>query len=114
VYDIKRRKVDPEYKLLTNIRTRVNRAIATGFKTGSTVEMLGCSIPELKRHLESKFTEGMNWDNYGRFGWHIDHIIPCSAFNISDKKEQFKCFHFSNLQPLWAEDNLKKHAKILI
>jgi DNA/RNA endonuclease G (NUC1) len=62
----------------------------------------------LKAHLEAKFLPGMTWDNYGVHGWHIDHIIPCAAFDLSKETEQRKCFHFTNLQPLWAKDNLRK------
>lgn len=110
VYDLERRKVDPQYKLLTNLRTRLNRAIRAGFKKGRTVELVGCSIEELKMRLESQFVRGMTWDNYG--DWHVDHRIPCAAFDLSKPEEQMRCFHHSNLQPLWAEDNLRKWAKI--
>ena len=72
---------------------------------------MGCTIKELKQHLESKFVDGMTWDN--RSEWHIDHKIPCSSFDLSKKEEQQKCFHYNNLQPLWAIDNLKKSNKIL-
>jgi len=61
--------------------------------------------------LETKFLEGMDWDNYGIYGWHIDHIKPCSLFNLENIEEQKKCFHYTNLQPLWAIDNLKKGNK---
>jgi len=56
----------------------------------------------------------MNWDNYGLYGWHIDHIIPCDAFNLIEEEEQLKCFHYTNLQPLWAEENLRKSNNLLI
>jgi hypothetical protein len=71
--------------------------------------MLGCSVQELWNHLESKFTPGMTRDNYGK--WHVDHIVPCVAFDLTDETQQLECFNFRNLQPLWARDNLKKHAK---
>ncbi|GAI33061.1 unnamed protein product, partial [marine sediment metagenome] len=60
-----------------------------------------------KKHLEKRFVKGMSWKNYGK--WHIDHIKPCATFNLSEKKEQRKCFHYSNLQPLWAKENLSKN-----
>jgi hypothetical protein len=76
------------------------------------MELLGCTIDFFKNHLESKFVEGMSWQNYGK-GWHIDHIIPCVSFDLSKPEEQRKCFHFSNLQPLWAVDNIRKGTKIV-
>jgi hypothetical protein len=73
---------------------------------------LGCSSwDELKNYLEKQFTCGMNWENMGE--WHIDHIIPCSSFDLTNIEQQMKCFHYSNLQPLWAKDNLSKSNKIL-
>ncbi len=73
------------------------------------MELLGCTIDELKRYLEQQFKEGMTWDNYGE--WHVDHIKPCASFNFFNENEQKECFHFTNLQPLWAEDDMKKHDK---
>ena len=70
---------------------------------------MGCTIDELIAHIEKQFKPGMNWSNHGK--WHIDHIRPCSSFELTDIEEQKKCFHFSNLQPLWAEENLKKAAR---
>ncbi len=61
--------------------------------------------------LAAKFTNGMAWDDYG--DWHIDHILPCISFDLSDENQQKICFHYTNLQPLWATDNLKKGSKIL-
>jgi len=83
--------------------------MAVKVKTGKTLELTGCSKEELITHLQSKFTEGMTWDNYGE--WHIDHILPCVSFNLEDPEEQKKCFHWTNLQPLWAIDNIRKGAK---
>ncbi len=73
-----------------------------------TIELVGCSKSELIKHLERKFLPGMSWDNYGFHGWHIDHIVPCSAFNFEDPEQQRACFHYTNLQPLWALDNMRK------
>jgi hypothetical protein len=75
----------------------------------NTEELLGCSIENLKKHLEKQFTQGMSWKNYGK--WHVDHIKPCANFDLSKKTEQQKCFNYNNLQPLWAVDNLKKGVK---
>jgi hypothetical protein len=80
-------------------------------KTGKTMELVGCSKDDLLVHLESKFTEGMTWENYGK--WHIDHIRPCASFNLEDREEQKRCFHWTNLQPLWAQYNIRKGAKFV-
>ena len=72
-----------------------------------------CSLEQFLIYMEKKFTKGMTWNNYGNNGWHIDHIIPCSSFDLTNPEEQKKCFHYTNLQPLWAEDNLRKSDKIL-
>ena len=76
-----------------------------------TEAMIGCKVEELATHLEYKFKRGMNWDNHGQ-GWHIDHIIPCASFDLTDEKQMMQCFHYTNLQPLWAEDNLSKSDNI--
>ena len=81
-------------------------------KKDSTIELLGCSIDELKIHLQNQFKEGMTWQNHGE--WHIDHIIPCAAFDLSKKENCLKCFNYKNLQPLWAHENLSKSDKIPI
>ena len=76
-------------------------------KTKATFELLEeCSTDELNKHLESLFQQGMSWDNYGE--WHIDHIRPCASFDLTDFEQQKQCFHYSNLQPLWAADNFAK------
>ena len=72
------------------------------------MKLVGCSIEKLKQHLESQFKEGMTFSNYGK--WHIDHIRPCTSFDLSKLDEQYKCFHYTNLQPLWAEENLRKSS----
>lgn len=95
-------------KLAINIRGRLNQAIRGQYKSGSAISALGCSISELKTHLESKFQPGMSWENYGKNGWHIDHIIPLCKFNLANSVEFNKACHYSNLQPLWQIDNLNK------
>ena len=79
------------------------------------MDYVGCSLKDLKAHLESQFQEGMTWDNYGihqfgkdKDGWHIDHIIPCNVFNLADPFERNACFFYMNLQPLWGIDNIVK------
>jgi hypothetical protein len=79
------------------------------YKSKSTIELLGCSVEEVWNHLESKFKAGMTKENHGL--WHIDHHRPCASFDLADPKQQAKCFHYTNLKPLWATDNLKKGAK---
>lgn len=71
----------------------------------------GCTIPEFIQHLEAGFKDGMTWKNYGRYGWHIDHIVPCSKFNLTVAENIKTCFHFSNTQPMWAKENHKKGNK---
>lgn len=104
-YSKARRIVDPSFRIALNIRTRIKDVLKQklGIKTD---KLLDCSKLELKRHLESQFQPGMSWDNYGQ--WHIDHIIPVSKVNILDETERNKVAHFTNLQPLWAIDNLRK------
>ena len=97
------------FHLKINLSVRLRRALKENRKSKSTQQLLGCSINELKKHLESKFESGMSWDNYGK--WEIDHIRPCASFNLSDIKQQFQCFHYSNLQPLWEQENLEKSNK---
>jgi hypothetical protein len=103
----KRRNEDPKYRAMMALHCRLYMAVKE--KTGKTMELTGCSKEELTTHLESKFTEGMTWENYGK--WHIDHIRPCASFNLEEPEEQKKCFHWTNLQPLWALDNIRKGAK---
>lgn len=104
-----KRKNDPIKKLKYLSRTRVNLALKNGFyKQDKTFNLIGCSPSFLKTYLEKLFHPGMNWENHSRFGWHIDHIKPCSSFNLNLIEEQKKCFHYTNLQPLWWRDNLSK------
>ena len=111
-YADKRYKGDECFRIVQNLRTRMRLALNNSNKADTTQNLLGCTTEELKAHLESQFTDGMSWDNYGMNGWHIDHIIPCSSFDMLDPEEQRECFHYTNLQPLWAEDNLRKSDKI--
>jgi len=108
-----RKKVDIMYKILCNLRTRISDCIKCGTKKSSVTGELGCSLTELKRYLESKFKSGMTWENYGLFGWHVDHIIPLALFDLTNIGQFKKAVNYTNLQPLWAEENLKKGAKII-
>lgn len=104
-------KTNPQMKLSLALRTRLRRVLQGRIKSVSAVKDLGCSISELKSYLESKFTLGMTWDNHGLYGWHIDHIRPLASFDLQDLEEIKQAVHYTNLQPLWAEDNLRKHSK---
>lgn len=110
-YEIKRKQNDMSYKLRINLRARIREAIKNNGtkKSHSTIFLIGCSIPELKQHLENQFKSGMSWNNYGE--WEIDHIKPCASFNLIDEQQQKICFHYSNLQPLWKTENRTKGAR---
>lgn len=114
LYDEKRLSEDPEYKLRQRLRSRLTSSLKkygkVPFKERNIHLLIGCSLAELRLHLEGLFKDDMTWENHGKL-WHIDHKKPCSLFNLIDIEEQRKCFHFSNLQPLYAIENLKKNAK---
>jgi hypothetical protein len=106
-----RGKFNINWVISERIRSRVRSVLNGKVKSKSTLELLGCSIDDLKNHLQSKFYADMSWENYGSY-WHIDHIRPCASFNLQNEKEQKICFHYSNLQPLTAKDNLSKGARL--
>lgn len=109
IYRRNRMQIDTSFKLTCALRSRLWKAISGYVKSDKTINFLGCSIEFLKQHLEGQFTDGMSWENYGE--WHIDHKRPCSSFDLSDPNQQKECFHFSNLQPLWAKENFIKSSK---
>ena len=106
---LERRRNDSDFKMLTILRGRILDVLRGHSKSDTTISMLGCTIEELWIHLEKKFTKGMTRENHGE--WHVDHIKPCASFNLTEPEQQKICFHYTNLQPLWAIDNLKKGAK---
>jgi hypothetical protein len=112
-YSNKRRKESDVVRMSENIRRRVNHILKSKsyYKTNKTFDIVGCSPEFLKEYLESKFTDNMSWDNYGFYGWHIDHIIPLSS--AKNEEELKRLCHYTNLQPLWCTDNLSKGSKIL-
>lgn len=110
-YKKRRELVDVEFKIKNRLRSRLYDALNGSNKSDKTVALLGCTISFLHDHLEFQFDDKMTWDNYGSY-WHIDHIIPCASFNMSDPEHQRKCFHYSNLQPLEASENRKKSDKL--
>ena len=103
-----RRRSNPTLKIEDTLRARVGIAIRKqfGVKATKTTDLIGCSIKKIRQHLESQFLPGMSWENHGK--WHIDHIRPCASFDLTDPEQQKQCFHYTNLQPLWAADNLAK------
>lgn len=113
-YRRERLKNDVSFKIEDTLRSRVGTAIRNqyGKKAFKTIELIGCSIEHFMKHLEKQFRDGMTWNNHGKNGWHIDHIKPCSSFDLSDPNQQKECFHYTNVQPLWAKDNLCKSNKL--
>lgn len=119
IYHSTKRKTDIKYAIRSRLSSRVRLALRRYLK-GAKVRkcerssmLLGCSVDEFKQKLESQFTEGMTWAKFLEGEIHIDHIMPCASFNLTKEKEQRKCFHHTNLQPLWAKDNLIKGGKII-
>lgn len=100
---------NPYFKLKDNLRSRLNKAIKGNYKSGSAIKDLGCSVDELKIHLESKFTSEMTWDNYGSY-WQIDHIEPLFKFDLSDPEQLKQACNYKNLQPLSKEEHKAKSA----
>ena len=100
------------FKIKDGMRKRILEVLKRdgGKKTQRTMKLVGCTVEELKQHIEKKFKPGMSWKK--RHLFHIDHIIPCASFDLTKLSQQKKCFHYTNLQPLWAIDNIKKGAKL--
>lgn len=113
-YVNKKRKTDIAFHLQMTVRTRIHGALARSSlgKEARALQYVGCTADELRCWLEGKFLPGMTWENRGRHGWHIDHIIPLAKFDLSDYAQQSAAFHYTNLQPLWAEDNMRKKDKV--
>jgi|SRR5579863_2098595 len=115
----KRRQNDPNFVLYGLLQASIINSVKyqNSKKSGRTIELLNCTIEKFKQHLESKFHvntrtgEMMTWNNRGKLGWHIDHIIPRIAFDLKEPSEQRRCFHWTNLQPLWWWENLEKGDK---
>lgn len=111
-YNKRKLQDDKNHHLRRIKRSRLYCAMFRGVKGGSAVKNLGCTIDQLKLHLESLFLPGMSWGNYGE--WHIDHKLPLAHFDLRDPRQVAEACNYTNLQPLWAEDNLKKSDKILL
>lgn len=101
---------DPTFKVMRRLSSRIRESLRRKhvLKTTTSIKYLGCTAGHLRTHLESQFAEGMSWDNYGVFGWHVDHIIPCAAFDLSREDHQMVCFNYRNLRPLWHHENNEK------
>jgi hypothetical protein len=108
-------KTDISYRILKNLRSRIRFALKKGQikKADTTENLLGCTVPEFKAYFTSLFTNDMSWNDFMAGKIHIDHIIPCAKFDLTNEEEQRICFHYTNLQPLWSTDNLKKGTKII-
>lgn len=106
-------KTDINFRLKVRIRYRLWKALKGLNRNKSTIDLLGCSIEELKIYLQNKFQNGMSWNNYGRKGWTIDHILPLTHFNLSNPSELQQVCHYTNLQPLWELENISKGNRVL-
>ena len=107
-----RRASDPQFRIARNLRKRVWEALRSqsAIKKDKTIKLVGCSVKQLMCHLESLFEINMSWSNYG--DWHVDHKKPCSSYDLTNPQPQQDCFHYTNLQPLWARDNLSKNNSL--
>lgn len=103
---------DLEYRLLHTCGNHIRKYLKKNKNSTRSRHLLGCSILELKGHLEKQFDSKMTWSNYGSY-WHIDHIVPCSSFDFTDPVQQKQCFNYTNLQPLEAKANIRKSNKII-
>ena len=102
---------DAQFTIRHLLRSRIRGALGRGVcKSGNTQELIGCTYDQLRKHIESQFTRGMSWDNQGK--WHIDHIIPCAAYDLTKPDRQRTCFNWQNLRPLWGTENARKADKI--
>lgn len=109
----KKYRTNLAFKILENHRSRIRSALSgKAKKSESSLNLLGCSIEDFRKHLEKQFKPGMSWENRGKGKgkWNVDHIRPCASFNMLDPEQQKQCFHFSNQQPLWDSENLKKSS----
>lgn len=112
---LRRMESDANYKIKFACAGRIRAALKRpngGVKGGRTMDLIGCTIPELRAHIEKQFKSGMSWSNYGE--WQIDHRIPCAEFDLRSEFQQLQCFNYANLQPLWKKENLEKKDKLTI
>ena len=107
----RKRNEDPVYRMECAVRNRTRKALQGTLKDGKSLDLIGCTPETLRLIVESKFEHGMTWANYGS-AWHVDHIIPLAAYNLTDPEQQRQAFHYTNLQPLWAHENLAKGDEV--
>ena len=110
IYQQRREK--PYEKLSATIRSRIYDYLKHGYKSAKSEKLIGVTWKELGVYIEKQFKPGMAWDNYGFYGWHVDHIVPLSSFDLTKSEEQKKAFHYTNLQPLWAKENMHKGSRV--
>jgi len=110
--DAKHRRDKSNYYISKLLRCRVWSVLKGVKKSKPTLTMLGCTLEQFRQYMQAQFKRGMAWNNMGSH-WHIDHIIPCSAFDLSKPEHQAVCFHYTNMQPLEARRNLAKRAKVI-
>lgn len=115
VYKIFKNKKEKNinFRTLISLRDRTRNILSGIKKSDSTINLLGCSIADFRKYIKNLFKDNMSWENYGRYGWHIDHILPCELFDLTDPKQQKICFNYKNLQPLWHSDNMNKSDYLL-
>jgi hypothetical protein len=106
-----RRKYDRSYRNQEIIWTCLRSLIKESIKTSKYQKYLGCSVVKFRNHIESLFSDGMSWDNYGYYGWHFDHIKPRCDFDFTKESDIYECFNYKNTRPLWAKDNIRKNRK---
>lgn len=111
-YDMNRYNSETNYRLIKIQRARIRCALKGLNKSQTTQELIGCSIEELKAHLESQFEPWMTWENYGRYGWHVDHIIPISHYDLNDPQQLKDACNYKNLKPMHWRANIIKRDKI--
>lgn len=111
IYRNERYKKDLKFKLCCNLRSSLHR-ILVDKKDNKALELLGCTIEQFKQHIESLWQDGMSWENWSKHGWHIDHIYPLSKIDPNNREELAKVCHYSNLQPLWAKENISKGNRV--
>lgn len=104
----KRRIRGSHHHIKDLLSKRIRQVLHGAVKSARTQELLGCSVDQFRTHIESLFEPGMSWANAGE--WHLDHIRPCASFDLTDPAQQRACFRHTNLQPLWAADNIRKSA----